>query len=112
MTREDQIIGFSRIKKLAIDLRDENSCQFPGCNSPKESIHHIVPRSYALYVLKWNIVRINDVTNGISLCQEHHDLIHKGFRNKNPPWNTEWDEYFIAVVKINGIQQNLQSAYV
>lgn len=109
--KRNQIRGFNYIQRLAINLRD-GSCQFPGCNKEKESIHHIVPRTYAYYVLKWKIADINKITNGISLCQKHHDLIHKGFKNKNPPWNTKWDEYFKKIVKANGIRHNLESIYV
>lgn len=111
MKREYKIKGFNYIQRLAIDIRD-GGCQFPDCNNKRESIHHIVPRSYAYYVLKWKIVDINKITNGISLCRKHHDLIHEGFRNKNPPWNAEWDEYFKKIVKINGVRHNLESIYV
>ena len=84
-------------------------CQFPGCNSVENlNIHHIMPRSYAYYVLGWSVKDINDITNGILLCRKHHNLIHKGYKKRNPPWNTRWDKRFKEIIKANFIQHNLQ----
>ena len=89
-------------------MRDDERCQFPDCYSLDElSIHHIVPRSYAYYVLKWGIKEINDVTNGILLCRKHHEPIHKGYERKTPPWNTRWDKEFKEIIIINATQHNL-----
>ncbi len=106
--REYQIEGFGYVQKLIINIRDDGRCQFPGCNNAKKNIHHIVPRSYAYYILKWRIRDINDITNGILLCCKHHDLIHNGYKKKNPPWNTRWDEYFREIIASNTIKHNLQ----
>lgn len=50
--------------------RDKFSCQWPGCGSKKKiNAHHI--RKWADHpALRF------DVNNGITLCQQHHKMIH------------------------------------
>ena len=94
---------------MLINIRDDNTCQFPGCNNRGNlSIHHIVPRSFAFHTLEWRVVDINNTKNGISLCSYHHKLIHEGYRDKILPWNREWDKYFREAIIENRNNCNFQ----
>ncbi len=52
-----------------VAVRDNRTCQYPGCCSKKSlQIHHILSWS------KYPALRFN-VQNGITLCKKHHDMI-------------------------------------
>ena len=106
---KNPIKGFDHIQKILIGIRDDNTCQFLGCNNKGElSIHHIVPRSFAFHVLGWRMVDINDTKNGIMLCHYHHNLIHKGYEKKEHPWNEEWDKDFKKTIITNREKCNFE----
>ncbi|MCK5017765.1 MAG: HNH endonuclease [Candidatus Peribacteraceae bacterium] len=64
------------------------------CGSTEDlECHHIYPRSYAHKVLKWNIYKVNDTTNGILVCRKHHSWLHK-----NANWR-QYIKYFVHLAK-------------
>jgi 5-methylcytosine-specific restriction endonuclease McrA len=57
--------------RRAVRERDKGRCQFPGCNSRRTDIHHIIPWA------KGGKTRLRDL---ISLCEAHHVIVHaRGF---------------------------------
>ncbi len=55
--------------RKTVKKRDRHRCQFPECRAKtKLQAHHIA---------RWadNIVKRYDVTNGITLCKNHHKLV-------------------------------------
>jgi Domain of unknown function (DUF222)/HNH endonuclease len=53
--------------RRAVRERDKGRCQFPGCNSRRTDIHHIVPWA------KGGKTRLRDL---ILVCEAHHVIIH------------------------------------
>ncbi len=57
--------------------RDHGRCRFPGCESRRADLHHIV---------YWAHGGRTDLANLISLCRYHHQLVHdRGYRIAAPP---------------------------
>lgn len=54
--------------RRAVRERDKGRCQFPGCNSRRTDIHHIVPWA------KGGKTRLRSL---ISLCEAHHVIVHE-----------------------------------
>lgn len=55
--------------RQSVRQRDNSRCQWPNCESNyKIHAHHIMPWS-AFPLLRY------DISNGICLCKNHHDLI-------------------------------------
>jgi 5-methylcytosine-specific restriction endonuclease McrA len=66
--RNYQDPAYAAFRKQVRD-RDDNKCQFPGCNSKsKLEVHHIK---------KWasHPSMRYDVTNGITLCKKCHNMV-------------------------------------
>jgi 5-methylcytosine-specific restriction endonuclease McrA len=53
--------------RRAVRERDKGRCQFPGCNSRRTDIHHIIPWA------KGGKTRLRDLT---LLCEAHHVIVH------------------------------------
>jgi 5-methylcytosine-specific restriction endonuclease McrA len=53
--------------RRAVRERDKSRCQFPGCNSRRTDIHHIIPWA------KGGKTRLRDL---ILLCEAHHVIVH------------------------------------
>jgi 5-methylcytosine-specific restriction endonuclease McrA len=53
--------------RRAVRERDRGRCQFPGCNSRRTDIHHIIPWA------KGGKTRLRDLT---LLCEAHHVIVH------------------------------------
>ena len=53
--------------RRAVRERDKGRCQFPGCNSRRTDIHHVVPWA------KGGKTRLRDL---ILLCEAHHVIVH------------------------------------
>jgi 5-methylcytosine-specific restriction endonuclease McrA len=53
--------------RRAVRERDKGRCQFPGCNSRRTDIHHIIAWA------KGGKTRLRDL---ISLCEAHHVIVH------------------------------------
>jgi len=70
-TRND---GFSEPQRQWILSRDDRMCQLCGAkeNGVQFHVHHIIPWRFAMTVLRWTIERVNNPTNGISLCKQCH----------------------------------------
>ena len=60
--------------------RDKCRCRFPGCESRRVDLHHIV---------YWSHGGRTELTNLISLCPYHHKLVHeRGYLIAAPPGGT------------------------
>lgn len=95
---------------MVIIIRDDERCQFPGCQGTINiNIHHVIPRSYAYNVLKMSPTEFNNINNGILLCAKHHKLIHQGFEDKKIPWDTEWDKELKRSIEENVKKHMFQS---
>jgi 5-methylcytosine-specific restriction endonuclease McrA len=53
--------------RRAVHERDQGRCQFPGCNSRRTDIHHIIPWADG------GKTRLRDL---ILLCEAHHVIVH------------------------------------
>jgi hypothetical protein len=53
--------------RRAVRERDRSRCQFPGCNSRRTDIHHIIAWA------KGGKTRLRDL---ILLCEAHHVIVH------------------------------------
>jgi HNH endonuclease len=53
--------------RRAVRERDKGRCQFPGCNSRRTDIHHVIPWA------KGGKTRLKDL---ILVCEAHHVIIH------------------------------------
>jgi 5-methylcytosine-specific restriction endonuclease McrA len=53
--------------RRAVRERDKGRCQFPGCQSRRTDIHHIIPWA------KGGTTRLRDL---ILLCEAHHVIVH------------------------------------
>jgi 5-methylcytosine-specific restriction endonuclease McrA len=53
--------------RRAVRERDKGRCQFPGCNSRRTDIHHVIPWA------KGGKTRLRSL---ISLCEAHHVIVH------------------------------------
>ena len=53
--------------RRAVRERDKGRCQFPGCNSRRTDIHHVIPWA------KGGKTRLRDL---ILLCEAHHVIVH------------------------------------
>jgi 5-methylcytosine-specific restriction endonuclease McrA len=53
--------------RRAVRERDKSRCQFPGCNSRRTDIHHVIPWA------KGGKTRLRDL---ILLCEAHHVIVH------------------------------------
>lgn len=70
--------------RYAVRRRDKGKCQYPGCNSRKKLKTHHIQRWADNPILRY------EVSNGITLCRFHHDMV----------WNNE-DSYmpvFMAII--------------
>jgi len=54
--------------------RDGYACQVKGCGVPARTVHHIVPRRN----FKGHMEDANDLSNLITVCDHHHNLIECG----------------------------------
>lgn len=61
---------FNRVQRRALAARD-GGCRAPGCDAPVGwcDAHHIIP---------WSEGGKTDISNGILLCQHHHQEVHRG----------------------------------
>ena len=75
-TSRNRIKGFTGYQRAFIRDRDNHKCQFPDCNAEAEQAHHIYPRRKALE-RGMTLEEINNVNNGILLCEKHHEFMHK-----------------------------------
>jgi 5-methylcytosine-specific restriction endonuclease McrA len=58
--------------RRAVRERDKGRCRFPGCNSRRTDIHHIIP---------WARGGTTTLANLMSLCEAHHVIVHAlGYR--------------------------------
>ena len=58
--------------RRALEGRDHNQCQFPGCSSRRCDAHHVV---------HWADGGETQLSNLVSLCRFHHRVVHEaGFR--------------------------------
>ncbi len=58
-----------KVWRKTVKKRDRYKCQFPGCRAKtKLQAHHVI---------RWadNITKRYDITNGITLCKNHHKLV-------------------------------------
>ena len=55
-------------QRRAVRERDQCRCQFPGCNSRRVEIHHIVP---------WSRGGPTNLVNLTLLCKAHHMIVHE-----------------------------------
>jgi hypothetical protein len=58
----------TRAQRVALDIRDRGTCQFPGCSSHRVDAHHIV---------WWEHGGRTDLPDLVLLCRRHHRLIHR-----------------------------------
>lgn len=56
------------VERLVL-ARYKGKCGFPGCKMPYQELHHIVP---------YEIVQNHDPDNLVTLCKDHHSLLHAG----------------------------------
>ncbi len=54
--------------RRAVRERDGYRCQYPGCNSRRTDIHHIVP---------WARGGATELSNLTSFCEAHHVIVHE-----------------------------------
>lgn len=55
--------------RYRVKARDKYTCRWPNCGSKiKLHVHHIIPWSDSV-PLRF------EITNGITLCKRHHDLV-------------------------------------
>ena len=54
--------------RRAVRERDGYRCQYPGCNSRRVDLHHIVP---------WAVGGGTRLANLICLCEAHHIIVHE-----------------------------------
>jgi hypothetical protein len=54
-------------QRRAVRERDTGRCQFPGCQSRRTDIHHI---------LYWALGGLTDLINLLLLCEPHHIIVH------------------------------------
>ncbi len=69
------LLHFTTAQRKWIKERDDYQCQCPECTGHGGSlyVHHIVPDTLARY----EGFEADSPLNGITLCQSHHDKIHK-----------------------------------
>jgi hypothetical protein len=56
---------YSKLRKAF--LEEHTTCQYPGCSSRAEDLHHKAKRGKFL----------NDTTQFMAVCRYHHDFIHQ-----------------------------------
>lgn len=56
---------YSKLRKTF--LEEHTTCQYPGCSSPAQDLHHKKGRGKYL----------NDATHFMAICRYHHDMIHR-----------------------------------
>src|SRR5690242_14141586 len=81
---EPSVVQKARKKKLdakaeraareIVRKRDKGKCRIPGCKEKAVHVHHLIYRSKSRG-LRWN------PRNLLSLCQQHHGLVHAGTIN-------------------------------
>ena len=84
-------------QKRWIKDRDGHTCQLAISDCSDElQVHHIIARTWAYKVLKWEKIKINSPRNLITLCENCHSFIHGGWiyveSKEIPYWNTSWDK--------------------
>jgi len=130
--------GFTMQQRKWIIARDGGKCQL--CNGYELlQVHHIVPWRFAVRVYKWTLDRVNNPTNGITLCKPCHVggtksihpdtmIANRAYRtNKNsyhemfdkrdalcrqgrPYWNTKYDN-LMAVLAIGNMINHVARGY-
>jgi hypothetical protein len=56
--------------RKAVLERDNYKCQYDGCDKDTNIAHHVKP------YIHFPELRL-DISNGLTICEEHHKLIHK-----------------------------------
>lgn len=72
------------------------------------SIHHIIPKSFALHYCKFDPITVNFPENVISIDNDiHHDTIHSpeysrlgNTKHGVVAWNARWDSYLLEQARI------------
>jgi len=86
--------SFSKAQADWIKRRDGYQCQCPECTGHGGSLqaHHIVPTK----LLEYQGIEPNTPMNGVSICQNHHDILHqtgnKAFETERGMviWGSQW----------------------
>jgi hypothetical protein len=68
--------------RRAVRERDRGRCQFPGCNSRRTDIHHIIA---------WARGGLTRLTDLILLCEAHHVIVHALGYTITTAQNNGWD---------------------
>ncbi len=96
MSKRRRSDGFTEPQRQWILARDsvdgKRTCQLCGDDAAYQyEVHHIIPWRWASTVLNWTLERVNNPTNGITLCKECH--VGDPNNSVHPDWARGMSKY-------------------